>query len=179
MTSPLTTAVLKAGIIPEQTLAEFRRWRAPIDEPESTSGRPPQSIEEAALAIEEALQSEGYSITRETDLGAIHQYVRTQRSGVLHLSVGSEVADIPVTFGVNHHGEYILPWSADSIEESVIDTETYLEWLEGTSIRHVSFSRVRELYYGEQKTFMICIPVPDPAAPMLPSGDNHGSGEPS
>jgi hypothetical protein len=156
--TPLTAAVLKSGIISPSMLAEFKRWKAPIDVPEEMPDKPPQSIEEAAEAIEKALQSEGYAITRETDLEILPQYLSTQQNGTLHMEIYTDdptvesMADIPIVFGRTPLGEYIIPWKSESIALELTNGACYL----GTTEGNVAIQTVRELFYGEHKAFMVC-----------------------
>lgn len=189
MTSPITQAVLKSGLITKDQLAEFRRWKAPIDLPVDIPD-PPKTLEAAASAIEEALESEGFIISRDTDLDILQYYLRTQRHGRLHVEIPTDditvesVADIEVTYGMTPIGEYILPWASESIAEAMTNGLTFLALL-GEPFTHVFFSEARELFYGQHKAFIICRPVVEAAASLvqepalLGGGEDHGSNDPS
>lgn len=159
MTNAIATAVLTTGIVDRKMLDELKRWGAPIDIPEKLPEFP-TSLEEAARIIEEALQSEGYVVTRETDLEVLQQYLATQKTGKLHVEV-EPVADVilgtqatfDVTYGRTPLGAYILGWQGESIRDEMTNGLTHLIEDDG----NVYFHDVREVFYGEQKAFMICI----------------------
>ena len=190
MTSPLTNAVLKSGLISEQQLAEFRRWKAPIDIPEKLP-KMPSSIEEAAQAIEQALQSEGYIISRDTDLDILRNYLGTQRPGLLHVEIPTDDptvedrADIPIAYGMTPLGEVILPWTSESISNELTNGYTYFLLSPDDPTSQVFFDGVRDLFFGEQRAFMVCRPTQkivkqeQAERAALPAGEDHGSGDPS
>jgi len=117
-------------------------------------------------AIEEALQEQGLVLTRETDLGAVNFYLQSQRPAVLHVVVGEDEefveSDIPCTFGITPMGEYIIRWHSESIEDVMTNGRTYLllgsKSSDGSGCK-VFFSRVREVFFGETKAFIICSPI--------------------
>jgi hypothetical protein len=160
---PIATAVLKAGILPEETLAEFRRWGHQIELP---TAPPPRKPEEVVQAIEEALQEQGLVLTRETDLGAVNFYLQTSLPGVLHVVLGEGddtlETDIPCTFGVTPMGEYIIRWHSESIEEVMTNGRTHLlldaKSSDGLPYK-VFFNRMREVFFGDTKAFIICTPT--------------------
>lgn len=159
--NPLASAAVNAGLIDRVLLAEFRRWRTPIEIPDDLPEQP-TTMEEAAAAIEHVLQSDSFVLTRETDLHLLRQYLKTQESGALHVEIpvnpeeplGLEVttADFLVSYGKTSIGEYILPWRTESIALEMTNGMTYLE----VSGRKVFFKDVREAYYGDMKAFMVC-----------------------
>lgn len=149
--NPITAAVLKAGLLTPAMLQEMKRISPAVIDHDAESGDT-VSLEEAAELVNAALQSEKYVLLRETDLASIRQYLDTMRQGVLHLS-GADPEGIQVSYGRNTVGEYIIAWKSESIAELMLDPETYLDTGE-----HVYFKDVRELFFGEQKAFMVCIP---------------------
>jgi len=180
MTSPITNAVIKAGLIHPDYLKEFQRWGAPIEVPEILP-ETPKDMESAARAIEEALQSEGQVLTRETDLEVLHQYLNTQTQGVLHVEIDAaddmvNSADIPVSFGVTPNLEYIIPYRSESITEEMTNGLTYLRRYDDTSGPKIFFSSVRELFFGETKAFLLCTPSNTVGMPaLLTKGGEDGS----
>lgn len=154
---PMTEAVLKAGLLTPSLMAEFRKFGG-IDR-EATLEEP-KDLDTAATIIALALESEGYVMVRETDLEVLHQYAETSRRGSLHLVTDNgpeEVStNIEVTFGKTKLGEYILAWRGESIEDLILDGRAYLMFDD----QQVHFNRVRELFYGETKAFMVCAPTP-------------------
>jgi hypothetical protein len=151
--NPVTAAVLKSGLISQAQLAEMKRFSPTIDQ-EAEVGEP-VSLEVAAQLLEEAFQSEQYVLVRETDLEVVRKYAETAKSGMLHVEVSEEQkADIEVTYGKTTLGAYIIAWKSESIAEALTNGLTYL--VEGST--KVFFKEVRELFFGEQKAFMICVP---------------------
>lgn len=151
--NPLTHAVLKAGLVSPSMLKEMKRFSSTIDpeaEPEE-----PKSLEEAVKLIDDALQSEQYVLVRETDLEIVRQYAETVRTTALHVEVDDGMkSDMDVTYGKTPIGEYIIAWKSESIRDMMTNGLTYLVE-EGA---HVFFKDVRELFFGEQKAFMVCVP---------------------
>jgi hypothetical protein len=188
MSSPLTNAVLKSGLVSKNQLAEFRRWKVPIEVPENVP-EAPKSIEEAGRAIEQALESEGLVISRDTDLNILQQYLHTQMAGVLHVEIPTDdltvedAEDIDVMFGLTTLGEYIIPWRSESIEEALTNGFTYLTYGNGTFTVRAVFTDSRELFYGQHKAFVVCRAAPitsvQDAGLALTSGEDHGSNDPS
>lgn len=155
--SQLTDIIIKSGIIPESMIAEMKRWGMPVEEPAA-----PKSIEAEGMtlkqlctSIEEAIESEGYVLTRETDLEAIPQYLNSMQPAKLHvvLEDGSG-SDFEVQVGKNQAGEYIIPWRSDSITDLLTNGETYLK----VDAEKIFFSSARELFYGNNKAFVVCAP---------------------
>jgi hypothetical protein len=151
--NPLTEAVLKAGLVSPSMLREMKRI-SPVIDPEAEAEEP-KSLEEAVKLIDDALQSEQYVLVRETDLEVVRQYADTVRTTVLHVEVedGTE-SDMDVTYGKTPLGEFIIAWKSESIRDMMTNGLTYLVE-NGT---HVFFKDVRELFFGEQKAFMVCVP---------------------
>ena len=156
--NPIASAVLKAGLVDQKMFDELKRWGSPIELPEVLP-EPSKSLTEAAQIIEEALQSEGYVLTRETDLEILGQYMATQRTGKLHVEVvavpdmlvGTE-ANFDISYGKTPLGEYIIGWRSESIKDEMTNGLTYL--IEDGN--HIFFKDVREVFYGDTKAFMIC-----------------------
>jgi hypothetical protein len=168
--NPLATAVIKSGLLTQATLDEFRRWRPPVELPEEATP-PPETIEEAAKCIEEVLQSEGYVITRETDLEVLQQYMTTQRKGELHIEIfvskdePNRTADFEVYYGRTRSGEYIFAYRGDTMAEEITNGLSYLAIDEGDTGGKVFFKETREVFYGTTKAFMVCSPPLEKKAP--------------
>jgi len=161
----LAVAAVNAGLIDKVLLEEFRRWKAPIEIPDTLPDAP-TTVEEAAAAIEEVLQSESFVLTRETDLEIFRQYMKTQTVGNLHVEIpvdpeaplGLEVttADFQITFGKTAIGEFIIPWRSESIRQEMTNGMTYLLEQGVHAPYRVFFKDTREVYYGDTKAFMVC-----------------------
>lgn len=150
----MTQAVLRAGLVNENQLAEMKRWAPPSLDPDAVVEEP-KTLEEAATLVSEALQSEGYVLMRETDLAVLKQYVETMQRSILHLVPDeSSEGDIDVTFGRTPLGEYIIPWRSESIRDMMTNGVSYL--IDGG--HRVFFNDVRELFFGPEKAFMVCKP---------------------
>jgi hypothetical protein len=151
----MTQAVLKAGIISENMLREIKRFSVTLDPDAKVES--PKELEHAAQIIANAMEEAGYTTVRETDLDILRQYLDTAADGTLRLEVtGSEPVDVEVTYGMTKTGEYIIAWNSESIEDALTNGVTFL-WTERDH-RQVFFKDVRELWYGEKKAFMVCVP---------------------
>jgi hypothetical protein len=156
--NPMTEAVLKAGLITSNMLREMKRFSPTLDR--EAEVEEPKELELAAKIIADALESADYTIVRETDLGVLQQYMDTATKGTLVMEddLGEKVR-IEVTYGKTKTGEYVLPWRSESIGHSMVLSTTYLELADGyAGETEVRFADVRELYFGTQKAFMLCIP---------------------
>lgn len=122
-------------------------------------------------AIEEALQAEGLVLTRETDLEAVNWYLADQRQGELTVVLeevseeGAKVihqATIACTFGLTPLGEFIIRWHSEAIEDVMTNGRTFLSFVSPETLGErveIYFNRVREVFFGETKAFIICTPV--------------------
>jgi hypothetical protein len=164
MNSERKIAVLRAGFVPDETVNELSRWGgfSIPDEMEIETNR--------RLALEnirEATESRETVEVRMTDLDALKFYEEHQRLGRLYYSISAgEPGDprrkrttfVDVTYAKTPIGNYIIPWTdQDSdIFDLMLDEGTYLKPAGET---RVHFANVDELYFGEQKAFMICTPT--------------------
>ena len=158
--SDLSEAVARSGAIDADMLRELTRWKLPgIALPEGGQFTTP---EEAVEAIENAVTGEHQVEVRVTDLDVLKCYLQTRKQGKLCI-VNDEKGTSgtwKVTFGVVQrpgHVEYVLPWSADSIEDLLTNGRSYL--LDGN--KKLYFSLVTELFFGDQKAFILCTPLRD------------------
>jgi hypothetical protein len=154
--SMLTEVILKAGILSEETLREMQRWGLPVGEPQLKSEYDAEMTPGAiSQAISNAIEDQGYVLTRETDLSAIPQYVKTAQPAVLHVIMDNgEHADFEVQVGRTNTNEWILPWQEEDITDMLTNGETYLK-VKG---QKVYFNQARELFYGRHKAFIVCTP---------------------
>jgi hypothetical protein len=159
----LALAVVKSGILPEEALAEFRRWGHDVETPPPI----PKDPKEIVQALEQALQDEGLVVTRETDLEAVTYFLMNQLQGELYVVLEeeghTETSGFPCNFGITPMGDYIIQWHSESIEEVMTNGKTHLNFQgKDTLGAHVEvyFNRVREIFFGDTKAFMICTPVP-------------------
>lgn len=153
MSSPLAVAIAKSGLLDDEILLEFSRWGVPLDD--LHSGPKPQSVQEVVALLEEALQSEGLVVEKLTDLEIVRQYLATQMVGLLHVEVGEESAEFTVPYGRTQLGEYVFPWKGDAVAEEMTNGLTYFV---PADEKPVYFFNMWELYFGDQKVFMVCAP---------------------
>lgn len=155
--SAIGKVLADAGILPASAVKQFQRWKVPAVEaidptkiPEETLG-----IEYAVGRIDEALQDEAFVKIKETDLAVLEQYQHTKTELTLHLEDDTgQSAEIPVEVGRLRTGEFVFPWASDGIEEVMINGLTFLQ----VGDRKVMFEDVRELFFGDNKAFMVCSP---------------------
>ena len=149
--SKLTEAVALSGALDPDMLREICKWKLPIEVPE---GEPYASPEEAVSAIEAALEGKEQVEVRATDLDVLKQYMKTQHRGRLHIVTPHESGTFDVMMGITPMGDYIIPWKSDSLTEHLTNGESYI--IDGRNRVHLS--DVRDLYFGEQKAFILCQP---------------------
>lgn len=148
----MTKAVLAAGLVNQAQLEEMKRWSPTLDPEAETSE--PKTLEEAAALVSHALQSEGYVLARQTDLEAMNQFMATMTKGTLHLEVDDDSTEFEITFGKTPLGDFIIAWRTESIKDAMVNGQTYL--IDGAT--RVFFQDVPELFFGEHKDFMVCVP---------------------
>lgn len=152
----LATAIVKAGILSPETLQEFRKWGFPVEEP---TGRAHGTPEEVTQAVEDALQSEGLILSRETDLEAANLFLRSMLKGELHVVMedegGDAFTDVDCVYGKTPLGEFIIRWYSESISDVLTNGKTYLKQHSGC---RTYFKDAREVFFGQTKAFVICTP---------------------
>ena len=148
----VTEAVLKAGVITEEQLAEMKRISPKISSDAIVSA--PVPLEIAAELVDAALSGQ-LEFLRETDLEALRQYASTAVTSTLHLEQEDGVfTDVDVRYGMTAVGEILLPYRGENIKGMLTNGLTYLVYHD----RRMFFSDVRELFYGEHKAFVVCVP---------------------
>jgi len=157
---PVGIAAIKAGIIPEETLDEFKRWGV-LPPSKEYDLSPFDSIERAVEGIQEAIESEEQVRLQTTDLDLLRWYLdeRNQRRGRLVLvdSDTEERATKTVSFStIPGSGKIVFPWIADSIVELMTNGLTYLSYKDQDRNVRVRFTDVEEMYFGSVKAFMVC-----------------------
>lgn len=155
--SQLTEIIVKYGLVPPSMLEELKRWGMPVGDvkPAVRDLQAEPTIEKLCSAIDEAIQSEGYVLLRETDLEAIPQYLNSMRPAVIHLVVEDGTgSDFESQVGHTKSGDYIFPWRGDGITDLLTNGESYLK-IDGQKI---FFGSARELFYGSNKAFVVCTP---------------------
>lgn len=149
---PIIDVVLKAGLISKQQLEEMKRF-SPVIDREAEVGEP-VNLELASRLVADALEREEYVLVRETDLEVMRQYASSSATGVLHIESDGDITSFAVTFGRTKLGDYIIAWKGESIKELMTNGTTFLLY----NMEEIYFQDVRELFFGEQKAFMVCKP---------------------
>ena len=148
MSRELSMAVLRAGLISPSAVAEIKRWGLPLDVEEVEE--PATSAEEAIALIREALDAQSMVEIRDTDLDIMKAYLEHQERG--RLVIKKEA--IPVSFCKLRTGEYAIPWLSESISDLLLDGESHLK----IGRKKVYLYDIREVFFGEMKAFMVCMP---------------------
>lgn len=148
----ISDAVVNAGLVEPGQLKEYARWGMRMEAPE----KPVEKLDDVLQLLHEALEGEEQVAVRETNMDVLKQYLDSQKKGKLHLYASEDSsADIEVVFGkMALTGEYLIPWQADSIQPMMTNGRSYLV----DERRRIYFSDVRELYFGDTKAFMVCVP---------------------
>ena len=150
MRRELAVAVVRAGIVTKPMLAEIERWGLPTGVQENEVDELAGNAQEAIEGIQEALDSYDMVEIRATDLDILKRYMEARKEG--KLVVNEE--PVPVTFCLLPSGEYAIPWISESITDLIIEGGPYLR----IGRRKVYIQDVREVYFGEMKAFMVCVP---------------------
>lgn len=156
MDRPLTKAILDTGIIDEATLGQLKKWK--LLDGDVSIGDLSESMEDVITRIQEALEGSDVVAMRDTDLDAARQFLVSRKRGKLHVPVHEEddkIISLAVDYCVTNMGEYLMPWKSEGIQSLLTDKRTYLKPLDKP---RVYFSDVRELFFGDQKAFLVCTP---------------------
>lgn len=158
---PIAFAVARAGLITPEVQEEFRRWGLPValvsvpEEGVLTDAR--QVVDLIQNALEDADQVK----ISETDLDLLTRYLDPshRREGTLVVKDGQQKSTSKVLFSITPLWEYAIPWMSESIADFMTNGQTYLRFkLDSGESSRVTFSDVREVFFGEQKAFMVCTP---------------------
>lgn len=150
---PIIDVILKAGLLSKQQLEEMKRI-SPVIDRDAEVGEP-VDLELASRLVLDALEREEYVLVRETDLEVLRQYASSAKSGALYIEGEDGHTSFDVTFGRTTMGDYVIAWRGESIKELMTNGLTHL--LDG--VEPIYFQDVRELFFGEQKAFMVCVPL--------------------
>ena len=66
-----------------------------------------------------------------------------------------EASKFSITYGKTPTGEYIIAWRGEAISEMLVNGHTFLLEKDDTQI---FFRDVRDLFFGETKSFIVCVP---------------------
>lgn len=148
----LVRALVESGLVDSAMVRELQRWGVPV---EPLEVKPPASAQELTARLLEAVEREGYTLFRETDLQVLERYLASQKIGLLFVADSPEGAPHPpisVAFGRTKECEYVLPWRSEGIKDLLTNGTTFLL----DDDRKVYFRDVRELFFGETKAFLVC-----------------------
>lgn len=156
MERPVTKAVLETGLVDEASLSQLRKWGLLDDkgQPSDWDGQPVAVVD----CIQKALESVDMVQIRDTDLDAARAFLTSRQKGKLHLPSPEDegkVIPVSVEFCITELGEYLLPWKSEGVQSLLADRRTYLK---PVGKQRVSFDDVRELFFGDQKAFLVCTP---------------------
>ncbi len=157
---PVGIAAIRAGIIPEEALDEFQRWGA-LPKPDEHELHPFEDIEQAVIAIQDALDSEEQVRLQTTDLDLLRWYLDKNnhikgRLVVVNGLTGKR-ATKTITFAIAPPAQkYVIPWSDESIEEVLTNGQTYLSYKKDDTNVRVYFDAAEDMYFGEVKVFVVC-----------------------
>lgn len=154
---PLGVAVIRAGLVPEETLIEMRRWGLPVQVVESD-----EVIEDPDMVVkvlQDALESGEQVRMQDTDLDIVQRWVDpdNQIEGKLIIKdTEGHKSTVKVIFCWTVMKEVALPWKSESISELLLDAESYLRYNDEAGQPHkLFFTDVRELYIGDTKAFVV------------------------
>jgi hypothetical protein len=158
---PVAFAVVRSGLISSEVLRELQRWGLPVAlvsvPEEGVLENPKQIVDLIQNALEDADQVK----INETDLDLLTRYLDPayRKEGTLVVKDGKQKATSKVLYSVTPLGEYAIPWVSESIADFMTNGQTYLRFkLSDGSSSRVTFSSVREVFFGDQKAFMVCTP---------------------
>lgn len=153
--SNLKEEMVLAGIVDPNMVKELSIWGSPLEEIFDLDwDDTPKSTEEALERIRQALEDRDQVEIRATDLDVMRRYLNNQQEAKLHLEdpVSKQKSNIKIFFAWSKTGEVIIPWRSESIEDLLMSPESYLR----VEDRKYYFGAVQELFFGEQKAFMLC-----------------------
>lgn len=153
--SNLKEEMILAGIVTKEMATEIACWGMPLDELlDLDLGEAPKSTEEALDRIRQAIEDRDQVEIRATDLDIMRRYLENQEEGKLHLEdpVTEQKSNIKIFFARTEMGQIIIPWRSETIEDLLLNPESYLR----VGDRKLFFGAIEELFFGKQKTFLLC-----------------------
>lgn len=160
----LREQLLRAGMLDRDAQLEFNRWGVPVVDPFVGDGvlEIPafKDAHEAVLAFQEALEDGDPLVIKETDPDALRCYLATKTEGKLYIKPEpgeqAKAATFKISYGRSTSGGYLIPWKSETISDMLTNGLSHLLVEDGASKKRVFFSSVKELWFGDQKTFMLC-----------------------
>ena len=157
MSREIARVVIDAGIVDRDAIAQLQRWGFLTDV--EIALEPAISAASLARRILDSMESEETVELRSTDLDIIKDYLSSRNRARLHVPSPEEpgkTVGIPVEYSLTQMGEIVIPWTSESINDQLLNENTYLKPTGGSRIY---FADVRELFYGEHKAFVVCTPA--------------------
>lgn len=157
MNRNLAQSLARIGLVPQEMLQQFYRWRL-LDEDPGPEKFDCISVNAFMDKLRRILEDTSYALIRETDMDILRRYLSTQKVAKLMVSTESaQTAEIDVAYGTTLTGEYIFPWQGASIADLMTNGLTHLLVpLGGNRYEAVYFSDVSEAFFDEYKAFMVC-----------------------
>lgn len=158
----LATVLQQAGLISSDVVNEFRQWRR---DPTEVSDTPEEltpivatpELTQFLRQLEEVLQSEGYVITRETDLDVLRHFVHKQEKADLYLSDKGVLQQVEKTPYCRNGASYVFacdPKDDGEFLYYMTNGESYLAVMKDEKIEKVFFGDGTYLYLGKEKAFL-------------------------
>jgi hypothetical protein len=148
--------MVQSGLIDEDWLKQMRGWGLLSTPEEAEPITDPQVLVDR---LREVIESREAVELRDTDLDIVRQYLAKREKGKLHVPNPEEsgkTVPLPVEFCRTVLGEYVIPWTSESIRDLLTDEQTYLKVVGRPRIQ---FQEVRELFYDRQRAFVVCTPT--------------------
>jgi hypothetical protein len=148
---------METGLVSKDSVEQLRRWGLLNNEAEVHNFTNPEDL---VGRIRQVLESPDVVEMRDTDLDVIRRYLTTREKAKLHVPSPDDkdkTVPLPVEFCKTRMGEYVIPWTSESIKDMLLDEKTYLKPVGKARVR---FQDVRELFYDDHKAFVVCTPVP-------------------
>lgn len=162
---PLAEATVRAGLVDEDTLAQFRRWGFIPKDLAADQGKSPQ---ESLECIQAALDAEEQVRLQVTDLDLLRYYMEGDnqiRGQIVLVDVSTgQRGTKNVTFAKRaSHGreQFILPWLSEGVTELLVNGDSYLRWAQDGVSHRVRFIDYEDLYFGDVRMFIVCTGVED------------------
>lgn len=155
---PTATAVVRAGLIPEETLVEMGRWGLPV---ELVAGPPTlNTVEDVLNVIRDALEGDDQVRMRDTDFDVLQRFLspKYKQEGKIVLDDGTTKSSTKVFYCKTLMGLYAIPFRSETISELLTNGLTHLLVMNGAKHSKIFFDNVEDLYFGEHKAFILCHP---------------------
>lgn len=159
---PLAKTAIEVGLVDDETLAQFRRWRLIPEDLGPIQNRSPDEVVES---IQDALEDEGQTQLKTTDLDILRYYTDPEnqvRGQLVLLDHQERRATKTIVFAIqklvnseqDESESYILPWISEEVTDLILNGHSYLRWKDDRSHR-VYMLDMEDLYIGDVKMFTV------------------------